>query len=296
MHTYYGPSPDVNFSGTSTLGWDWTGDPLYNSGEAAAFYIPLIADPTTSGSFYAGLQRVWRTTDSGGSQSYLDSICNEYTGTFTGTCGDWVPLGTTQLTASGTTFGTDKSGGYLAAIARATSDSSTLWTATRYGRLFISTNANASDNTSVAFTRLDTASQPNRFISGIAVDPKNPYHAYVSYSGYSANTPTTTGHVFSVVYDPTTGTATWTDLSSNLSDQPVTNIAYDGVTGDLYISTDFGVYVERAGSTTWQNAAPGMPMAAISSLTLSANGRVLYAATHGRGVYKLYLQGYHGGQ
>ena len=43
----------------------------------------------------------------------------------------------------------------------------------------------------------------------IAVDPGNPYHAFVSFSGYNAYTPTTPGHVFDVTYDPASGTATW---------------------------------------------------------------------------------------
>ena len=283
MHTYYGPSPDVNFHGSSASGWDWTGDPLYASGESASFYIPLISDPTTSGSFYAGLQHVWRTTDSGGSQSYLDSVCNEYTGTFASTCGDWVPLGSATLT--GSTYGTDKYGSYVVAITRAPSNTSTMWAATRLGRVFISTNANAADATSVAFTRIDTSAQPGRFVSGIAVDPKNSNHAIVAFSGYNAYTPTTTGHVFDVVYNPTTGTATWTDISANVGDQPVTGVAFDGST--IYLATDYGVLVKRPWSDHWENAAPGLPMVAVYGITLSIKGHVLYAATHGRGAYVL---------
>lgn len=287
MHTYYGPNPDVNFNATDPKGWDYVGDPLVNSKEAASFYVPLIGDPVTSGTMFVGLEHVWRTTDSGGSQAVLDANCNELV-PFTGkvTCGDWVPLGGPTLV--GTSYGADKGGSYVVAIERAPSTKNVLWTGTRRGRLFISTNANdAAAN--VAFTRIDTSAQPKRFISGIAVDPKNPYHAFVSFSGYNAYTPTTPGHVFDVTYDPSTKTASWKDISYDLGDTPITGIAYDGDEGGLYISSDFGVALLKHGSHDWDPAAPGLPPVAVYGLTISQSGHVLYAATHGRGAYRLKL-------
>jgi hypothetical protein len=286
IHTYFGPQGDINFKGTDPAGWDFVADPLSASKEAASFYVPLIADPQISGTLFIGLEHVWRTLDSGGPQIYLDQHCNELTGDFKQPCGDWQPLGTDTLT--GTTFGADKSGSYIVAINRAPSAENILWAATRLGRLFISTNADA-PAASVAFTRFDTSSTPGRFISGIAVDPKNPYHAFVSFSGYSAYTPTTPGHVFDVTYDPASGMASWKDISYNLGDAPITGIAYDGQQGGLYIATDFGVSLLQSGSTTWGPAAPGLPMVAVYSLTISSSGRVLYAATHGRGAWRLTL-------
>jgi hypothetical protein len=83
-------------------------------------------------------------------------------------------------------------------------------------------------------------------------------------------------------------TATWTNIDgTNLGDQPVTGIAYDSVTGNLFISTDFGVLV-RSG-TTWVPAASGLPPVATYGLTLDSVNRVLYAATHGRSTYRLSL-------
>src|SRR5207248_1802960 len=286
MHTYFGPSGDVNFKGTDPLGWDYVSDPLVASKEAASFYVPLIADPQISRTMFAGLEHVWRTLDSGGPQAYLDKHCNEQTGDFKQPCGDWVPLGAPTLT--GSTFGSDKGGSFIVALNRAPSAENILWAATRLGRLFISTNADA-PAASVAFTRIDTSAQPGRFISGIAVDPANPYHAFISFSGYNAYTPTTPGHAFDVTYDPSSGKATWKNISYNLGDAPITSIAFDGQRGDLYIATDFGVSLLQAGSKTWGPAAPGLPMVAVYSLTISSSGRVLYAATHGRGAWRLTL-------
>ena len=286
MHTYFGPSGDVNFKGTDPLGWDYVSDPLVASKEAASFYVPLIADPQISGTMFVGLEHVWRTLDSGGPQAYLDQHCNEQTGDFKSPCGDWEALGGATLT--GASFGSDKGGGFVVALTRAPSAENVLWTATRLGRLFISTNADA-PAASVAFTRIDTAAQPNRFISGIAIDPANPYHAFVTYSGYNAYTPTTPGHVFDVTFDPASGKATWKDISYNLGDAPITGIASDGSRGDLYIATDFGVSLLPSGASAWSDAAPGLPMVAVYSLTISTSGRVLYAATHGRGAWRLNL-------
>jgi hypothetical protein len=92
-----------------------------------------------------------------------------------------------------------------------------------------------------------------------------------------------------VTYNPSTGTAKWNDLSYDLGDAPITGIAYDDWTGNLYISSDFGVAVLQAGSTNWVPAAPGLPMVAVYSITLSSRGRILYAATHGRGAWALAL-------
>ncbi|MBK9715359.1 MAG: exo-alpha-sialidase [Kouleothrix sp.] len=290
MHTYYGPSPDVNFHGTDVNSWLWTGDPLYLSGEASSFYVPLINDPKVGDTWFIGLQHVWRTKDSGGDKATLEAHCNELTGDFTVICGDWEPIG---QDLSGADFGADKggsapAGNYIVANERARADKGTLWAATRRGRLFISKNADG-PTASVTFTRIDTAAQPQRFVSGIVVDRENPNHAWVSFSGYDAYTPTTPGHVFEVTYNPASGTASWKNLSYDLGDQPITDVARDHTTGDLYASADFGVLRLPAGGSSWNTAAPGLPPVAVYGLTTSPQSRVLYAATHGRGAWRLRL-------
>jgi hypothetical protein len=294
MHTYYSPAPDVNFDHNNPLTWDWVGDPLFASGEAAAFYVPIIADPAVAGTWFIGLQHVFRTRDDGGSQAYLDVHCNEFFGDFTVPCGDWVALGglagrgtAGDLVGSG--YGTDKSGSYVVWISRALQNPSTMWVATRLGRLFVSANADAADPTAVVFKRIDTPSQPRRFISEVAIDPANSNHAFASFSGYNAYTPTTPGHVFEVQYHPGTGSATWTDLSFNLGDMPVTGLALDSVTGTLYAATDFGVASLRSGGHQWRTAAPGLPFVAVYGIAVDSSARVLYSATHGRGIWRLDL-------
>jgi hypothetical protein len=141
------------------------------------------------------------------------------------------------------------------------------------------------------FTRIDTSSAaaPNRFVSGIFIDPTNANHAWISYSGYSATTPATPGHVFEVTYDPVAQTATFTDRSNDLKDLPITDVAFDNPTGDLYASSDFGVYRLASASTTWVLAAKGMPSVEVAGLTIVPSARLLYAASHGLGAWVLNL-------
>jgi hypothetical protein len=317
-HTYFNAQGDVNFHGNDPEGWDWYMDPLLYSGENQAFYVPFVADPKLGGSAYTGLEHVWRTQDSGGDPDFLDNHCYTNGGSrsdalFTGACGDWIRLGTPSLT--GSFYGATRAGHWVAATARAASDDGTLWTSTRVGRVFITKNADATGSVStfkdpfhagvtlhseddVTFTRIDDGESaspktPPRFVSAIAVDPADANHAWISYSGYSAYSPSQPGHVFEVHFNATTGTATWTDRSYDLGDQPVTGLAYDAKTGDLYASTDFGVARLAAGTSSWINAAAGLPPVAVYDLAITggatAGARTLYAATHGRGAWRLSL-------
>ena len=296
-HTYYDATPGVNFDNNDPAEWYDTYDPLVASPENRSFYVPFIPDPNVGGRLFLGMQHVWRTNDNGGQEAYLKAHCSSvYFDPNRPTCGDWQPIGQDLTSPS---FG-NRAGEYVVATTRAPSDDRTLWAGTRIGRLFVSKNADASPS-AVDFNRIDTNSTPGRFLSGIAVDPHDPNHAFVSYSGYNVYTPGTPGHVFDVHYDPATGKATFNDISHNLGDQPVTGIAFHpqhavagkggrgASPGDLYVATDFGVSRLPAGATEWEDAAPGLPAVAVYGLTLSEEADTLYAATHGRGAYALKL-------
>jgi hypothetical protein len=84
-------------------------------------------------------------------------------------------------------------------------------------------------------------------------------------------------------------TATWTNISYNLGDQPITDLVRDDVTGDLYAASDFGVMRLANGATTWTVAGNGLPMVEVPGLTIVPSARILYAATHGRSAWSLKL-------
>jgi hypothetical protein len=151
--------------------------------------------------------------------SQLRAHCNEWTGDFAVSCGDWQPLGDPsaagRLTA--TTYG-DRAGGDVAAVRRAASDNSTLWAATSVGRVFISKNADTDPASAVTFTRIDVVTSPNRYISEIAVDPGNANHAWIVYNGFNATVGSIPGHAFEVTFDPVSNTATWVNRAYDLGD------------------------------------------------------------------------------
>ena len=303
FNTFTGQANDANFQNGDPSKWVIISAPIISSPEAAYFYPPIISDPNpiNAGSIYQGSFSVWRTQDWGGNQAYLEANCPEFTTSASKPgCGDFVqigPAGATDLTDTFVVhYGNDRRGGAVAAITRAKSDTGTLWVATGTGRVFISKNANAAAG-GVTFTRLDNlpsaTADPNRFPSSIYIDPANSNHAWISYSGYNANTPSQPGHVFEVTYNPSAnagaGDATWTNLDGGtgpMGDLPVTALVRT-TRGDLYAGTDFGVLRLEKGSSSWTVGGTGLPAVEVAGLTLVNGSQVLYAATHGRSVWSL---------
>jgi hypothetical protein len=298
FNTFTGQANDANFRGGDPAKWVVITGDIVASPEGSYFYPPVTGDRVNAGTIYQGSNSVWRTQDWGGDPAYLEANCSEFTTpSNTVACGDFErigPAGATSLTASAADYrGTDRSGTFVAAIERG-SDTSTIWAATGTGRVFVSKNGDAAAD-SVTWTRIDSlaANDPNRFVSSIYVDPADSNHAWISYSGYNANTPTTPGHVFEVRYNPGAGTATWTNLDGGtgpMGDLPTTDLVRD-VTGDLYASTDFGVMILPGGNAagSWVAAGDGLPNVEVAGLTIVPGARKLYAATHGRSAWMLTL-------
>ena len=190
-------------------------------------------------------------------------------------------------------WGDDRSGGHIAIDAPAPSDSNVVWAGTSGGRIFITTNAGAADAASIVWRRIDTTSSldPPRYPSDIYVDPDDPYHAYITYSGYNHVTPATPGHVFEVQYNPATNVATFTNLDGTgptvIGDVPVGTIERDEHSGVLYAGTDFGLI--RTWKSGWV-AVRGMPTTTVPNLVIDQSRRVLYVTSHGFGAWSLKLR------
>ena len=298
FNTFFSNYTDANFQNGDPSKWVVISGPLFQ--DTSLFYKPIIADPVVSGSIFVGLRGIWRTQDWGGSQAYLEANCPEFTTSGADpNCGDFVILGGPIGPASpsrltGTFYGADRTLGNVCAVERAPSNTGTLWAATTTGRVFVSQNADNATPGSVTYTRIDSlvANDPGRFVSGIYIDPANPNHAWISYSGYAFNTPTEPGHVYEVTFNPGPVTATWTMLDTPggtpFPDFPATDVVRDS-NGDLYVSNDFGVMMLANGSTSWATAGSGLPMVEVAGLTIVPGSRALYAATHGRSAWKLTL-------
>jgi hypothetical protein len=294
FNTFTGQANDANFRNGDPSKWVIISAPIVNSPEAAYFYPPIIADPhpANAGSIYQGSFSVWRTQDWGGNQTFLETNCAEFTTPFNQPgCGDFVQIGGGNGDLTATSWG-DREGAAIAWLQRTPQNTGTLWAATGTGRVFVSDNANAV-TASVGWTRLEKKHtiDPPRAISAIYIDPTNPHHAWVSYNGYNVNTPGTPGHVFDVNWNGTGSGAgaTWTDISYDLPDFPITALVRDDVTGDLYAGSDFTVMRLANGSSTWTIAGTGLPMVEVPGLTIVPGARILYAATHGRSAWSLTL-------
>ena len=126
---------------------------------------------------------------------------------------------------------------------------------------------------------------PDRYITGVRIDPANPNHAYLTVSGFARRwiagpTDPGVGHVF----ETQNGGQVWSDITGNLADVPTDDVVYEN--GKLVVATDFGVFMSSNDGTTWARFGSHLPNVVVDQLTLAPNG-VLVAATHGRGVWTI---------
>ena len=205
-------------------------------------------------------------------------------------CDDFKPLGNPGVPGrlTNVSFGATKAGGTVAAVEPA-HDGKTLWAATSLGRVFVSKNADDPNAAAVVLDRIDdeAANTPQRYPTAIHVDPNDPNHAWITYSGFNAKTPTTPGHVFEVRYVP--GASTFKVLDgSTFGDIPATSLA---VTNDglIVVGTDFGA-VSSTGDGDWVEAGKGLPHVVVADLVYVPSRDLIYAGTHGQGVWTLRLK------
>jgi hypothetical protein len=253
--------------------------------------------------------------------AFYEANCPEFTASGDDpNCGDYQPLGgpqgsNTSGDLTGTVYGSDRTGGSMSWLTRSGADHGTLWAATSAGRIFVTHNADASDPANVVWHRIDNAGSPRRFPSAIYVDPANGGHAWVTYSGYNAATPGTPGHVFNVLEGgaaPGSGVFTNLNVESGTStfptpvndgDLPVSDVVRDDANHVLYVGTDFGVLKGKNDGTSGWVVMTGLPRYEIMHLAIEPSNRdatcvgtescpkLLYAATHSQGIWKLNLSG-----
>jgi len=129
-----------------------------------------------------------------------------------------------------------------------------------------------------------TAGLPDRWVTRVTADPVDAAVAYVTLSGYQQAE--RTSHLYRTIdYG-----ANWTDIGSGLPDAPVNDVVVDPVSpSTLFIATDFGVYFTDDLGAHWAPLGDGMPLQPVLDLDFNQPTRQLVAATHGRSMYRLYL-------
>jgi hypothetical protein len=229
----------------------------------ARFVTPLVPDQQNTNVWVTGGQYVWVTT-SGWNTSCTDSAC------------DWKPVydlgagnAVTALTSAG-------SGKVIYAA----------WTGGG-GNPGPSFARGIATNYGGAWHQIAMTGLPERYIAGVTVDPADPAHAYAVFNGYSRRFVPGggVGHVF----ETRNGGKSWTDISGNLPDIASDALVLSG--GKLALATDAGVFTAREGQgsrTSWSVLGSGLPNVSVNDLTAGPGG-YLYAATHGRGIWRIRL-------
>jgi hypothetical protein len=104
------------------------------------------------------------------------------------------------------------------------------------------------------------------------------------------------GHVFKLAVDAGTGAITSTPMNGTgdgvLPDIPAHSIAIDpDNTNRMYLSTDLGMFVTTDGGQHWYQENAGFANVYTEHVEIKtlADGKYLYAFTHGRSAWRLKL-------
>ncbi len=226
--------------------------------DRVAFIAPMAMDPSNPQNIVAGTYRVFRTMNQGVSWS---AISNDLTGDGPGP--------------------RNGSGRVITALAIAKSSSSTIYAGTStFGTA--PSHIQVTTNTGTSWSDVTRLPLPNRYVTAIGIDPLNADRVILTFSGFSANTPSTPGHVFLTANRG----ASWSNISGNLPDIPANTLLLDSAdSGHFLLGTDLGVFESTDGGTTWLPQNSGMANVSVSDLDIRAD-RFVFAATHGRGMFK----------
>ena len=116
-------------------------------------------------------------------------------------------------------------------------------------------------------------------IVDVIVDPRNRDTIYAVRQAFGS------GQVFR----STDAGRSWTNLSADLPDVPVSKILLDPRNGFLYVGNDLGVFHSVDDGASWRRFGVGMPNVQVKDLELNLITDTLLAGTYGRSVYQLFL-------
>jgi hypothetical protein len=170
--------------------------------------------------------------------------------------------------------------GTITCVSSAVEDDNTarvLYVGTDDAKLSVSTNSgtNWEDRTGIL---------PQRYMTDVLADIREPSIAYVTLSGY--NLDETNPHVFRT----TDYGLTWNDISGNLPDVPVNSIIIDyDKDSTLYVGTDAGVFYTENLGDSWNVLGINLPNSPVFDLNFHQPTRKLVAGTHGRSLFEFDL-------
>jgi len=130
-----------------------------------------------------------------------------------------------------------------------------------------------------------TGSLPQRYVTDILCDKRNPAIAYITLSGFNIDERNFR------VFRTTNYGGTWTNISGNLLNVPANSIIIDyNRDSVLYVGCDAGVYYTKKLGTNWYNLGSGLPNSPVSDINFHQSTKKLTAATHGRSMYEISVE------
>lgn len=259
-------NPNIQYSSAQFLTLYHTNDnwqsidlitPPATTAEVVAFHAPVALDKKTPTRLYTATNYLYRW--------------NESTFTWASRLGNQALAGTNNA---------------VLAIAVAPSDSNRLYTGSSDGKLWMSSNA----GTTWTQITTGTPSLPNLSITSISVAPSDPNNVLVAFSGFTADR----------LYQCTNTSAVtrvWTNISgtgdASLPPAPLNAVCRDlnAPATTFFVGSDLGVFYTSDGGAHWTDATQplGLPNAEVDYLEAVPGTRYLYAATYGRGMWRLPL-------
>jgi subtilisin-like proprotein convertase family protein len=252
----YGAGAFVRRSTNGGSSWSSITTGIINA-SAAAFYLPMVADPGTPNRLFLGTTVLNVSTNGGDSWGTLPGD----TFTFpdpTRAIGIGAASPSTIYVSCGPNVPGTPTPGHAT-------------------KLFVTTNNGV--------TWQERTPQLNCNFHNIVVDPTNSNIAYV----VSANFTSTGDNVWRT----TDAGLNWVSISSTLPDLPTYDLIIDpgptSASSDdvLYVGGDFGVYRSTNLGTTWTKFGTGLPTVQVRDLEFSPTTKILAAGTHGRGVWEI---------
>lgn len=221
---------------------------------------PVALDPTDHNVVYFGGNVLDRSTDGGKTFTAISPPGDYLTGP--------VPPQYDDKGLFSNAYGT------ITAIAPSKADPETIYVGTDSGRLWKTTDLGAT------WTQMAPSVLPDRWVNAIVIDPSNPNHVFVAYSGYRD------GDTSASVWQTRTAGATWNNASGKLPNAPVEMLAYDWRGRVLYAATDLGVFYTRDAKPNWKRVGNGLPATPVLDVKLSGDGQTIFAGTFGRSIWQ----------
>jgi photosystem II stability/assembly factor-like uncharacterized protein len=241
-----------------------TGESFENTVISArkAFFMPIEFDLKTPSTVYAGGEVMSRSDDHAAT---------------------WTPI-SPDLSDGGIIEGEVnplyRGYGALTAIGTAPKETGRLYAGTDDGNLW-SAYSGGGPVGPTDWSRAADSDLPDAYVTRVEVDQEKPETAYVTYSGFRG------GDTAAYILKTTDGGENWDNITGDLPKAPVNDV---NIVGDkLVVAGDFGVYATKDGGAHWYRVGRGLPLVPVYELRKHVGSQALFAATFGRGVYKIGL-------